>query len=53
MRVSSITNFAVDIEGHTDNIPIKTMQFPSTGVVREPRDNIVKYLIGKASLGAA
>jgi len=40
--------FAVDIEGHTDNIPIKTMQFPSNWELSVNRaTNIVKYLIGK------
>lgn len=40
--------FAVDIEGHTDNIPIKTLQFPSNWELSVMRaTNIVKYLIGK------
>jgi chemotaxis protein MotB len=40
--------FAVDIEGHTDNIPIKTLQFPSNWELSVSRaTNIVKYLIGK------
>ena len=40
--------FAVDIEGHTDNIPIKTVQFPSNWELSVSRaTNIVKYLIGK------
>lgn len=40
--------FAVDIEGHTDNIPIKTLQFPSNWELSVNRaTNIVKYLIGK------
>jgi chemotaxis protein MotB len=40
--------FAVDIEGHTDNIPIRTMQFPSNWELSVSRaTNIVKYLIGK------
>jgi chemotaxis protein MotB len=40
--------FAVDIEGHTDNIPIKTVQFPSNWELSVMRaTNIVKYLIGK------
>lgn len=39
--------FAVDIEGHTDNIPIKTLQFPSNWELSVSRaTNIVKYLIG-------
>lgn len=40
--------FAVDIEGHTDNIPIKTLQFPSNWELSVSRaTNIVRYLIGK------
>lgn len=40
--------FAVDIEGHTDNIPIKTLQFPSNWELSVNRaTNIVKYLIDK------
>jgi chemotaxis protein MotB len=40
--------FAVDIEGHTDNIPIKTLQFPSNWELSVSRaTNIVKYLIEK------
>lgn len=38
--------FKVDIEGHTDNIPIKTLQFPSNWELSVSRaTNIVKYLI--------
>ncbi|MDQ3000008.1 MAG: OmpA family protein [Fibrobacterota bacterium] len=40
--------FAVDIEGHTDNIPIKTLQFPSNWELSVSRStNIVKYMIEK------
>jgi chemotaxis protein MotB len=40
--------FAVDIEGHTDNIPIKTVQFPSNWELSVSRaTNIVKYMISK------
>jgi chemotaxis protein MotB len=40
--------FAVDIEGHTDNIPINTLQFPSNWELSVSRaTNIVRYLIGK------
>jgi chemotaxis protein MotB len=40
--------FAVDIEGHTDNIPIKTLQFPSNWELSVSRaTNIVKYMISK------
>jgi chemotaxis protein MotB len=40
--------FAVDIEGHTDNIPIKTLQFPSNWELSVSRaTNIVKYMIEK------
>jgi chemotaxis protein MotB len=40
--------FAVDIEGHTDNIPIKTLQFPSNWELSVSRaTNIVRYLIDK------
>ena len=39
---------AVDIAGHTDNIPIKTLQFPSNWELSVNRaTNIVKYLIEK------
>ncbi|MDB5102777.1 MAG: OmpA/MotB [Fibrobacteres bacterium] len=40
--------FAVDIEGHTDNVPIKTLQFPSNWELSVNRaTNIVKYMIEK------
>ena len=40
--------FKIDIEGHTDNIPIKTLQFPSNWELSVSRaTNIVKYLIEK------
>jgi chemotaxis protein MotB len=40
--------FKIDIEGHTDNIPIKTLQFPSNWELSVSRaTNIVKYLISK------
>jgi chemotaxis protein MotB len=40
--------FAVDIEGHTDNIPIRTLQFPSNWELSVSRaTNIVRYLIEK------
>ncbi len=40
--------FAIDIEGHTDNIPIKTLQFPSNWELSVSRaTNLVKYFISK------
>ena len=40
--------FQIDIEGHTDNIPIKTPQFPSNWELSVARaTNIVKFLIGR------
>lgn len=40
--------FKIDIEGHTDNIPIKTLQFPSNWELSVNRaTNIVKYFIEK------
>ena len=39
-------NFSIDIEGHTDNIPINTMRFPSNWELSVARaTNLVKYLI--------
>ncbi len=39
-------NFNVDIEGHTDNIPIHTLRFPSNWELSVARaTNLVKYLI--------
>ncbi|MEN9307470.1 MAG: hypothetical protein RL173_1402 [Fibrobacterota bacterium] len=41
-------NFQIDIEGHTDNVPIKSLQFPSNWELSVNRaTNIVKYLIGE------
>lgn len=41
-------DFVVEIEGHTDNNPINTMQFPSNWELSTNRaTNIVKYLITK------
>jgi chemotaxis protein MotB len=38
--------FAVDIEGHTDNVPIRTIRFPSNWELSVSRaTNIVKYMI--------
>ena len=40
--------FAVDIEGHTDNVPIKSLQFPSNWELSVARaTNIVKFLIAE------
>jgi chemotaxis protein MotB len=40
--------FQIDIEGHTDNIPIKSLQFPSNWELSVARaTNIVKFLIDK------
>lgn len=40
--------FQIDIEGHTDNIPIKSVQFPSNWELSVSRaTNIVKFLIGE------
>ena len=39
-------NFSVDIEGHTDNVPINTLRFPSNWELSVARaTNIVKYMI--------
>jgi chemotaxis protein MotB len=38
--------FRIDIEGHTDNVPIKTLQFPSNWELSVNRaTNIVKYFV--------
>lgn len=40
--------FRIDIEGHTDNVPIKTLQFPSNWELSVNRaTNIVKYFVEK------
>jgi chemotaxis protein MotB len=40
--------FQIDIEGHTDNVPIKSLQFPSNWELSVARaTNIVKFLIGR------
>lgn len=40
--------FAVDIEGHTDNVPISSVQFPSNWELSVARaTNIVKFLIAQ------
>ncbi|HLP42535.1 MAG TPA: flagellar motor protein MotB [Fibrobacteria bacterium] len=40
--------FRIDIEGHTDNVPIKTVQFPSNWELSVNRaTNIVKYFVEK------
>jgi chemotaxis protein MotB len=40
--------FKIDIEGHTDNAPIRTMRFPSNWELSVARaTNIVKYLLEK------
>jgi chemotaxis protein MotB len=40
--------FKIDIEGHTDNVPIKTAQFPSNWELSVNRaTNIVKYFVEK------
>lgn len=40
--------FKIDIEGHTDNVPIKTLQFPSNWELSVNRaTNIVKYFVEK------
>ncbi len=40
--------FSIDIEGHTDNTPIQSVQFPSNWELSVARaTNIVKYLIGQ------
>jgi chemotaxis protein MotB len=48
IRGISYYKFQVDIEGHTDNVPIKSLQFPSNWELSVARaTNIVKFLIGK------
>ncbi|MEN9353146.1 MAG: hypothetical protein RL318_471 [Fibrobacterota bacterium] len=40
--------FQIDIEGHTDNVPIKSLQFPSNWELSVARaTNLVKFLIEK------
>lgn len=40
--------FQIDIEGHTDNVPIKSLQFPSNWELSVNRaTNIVKFLIDR------
>ena len=40
--------FQIDIEGHTDNVPMKSLQFPSNWELSVARaTNLVKYLIDK------
>ena len=40
--------FQIDVEGHTDNVPIKSLQFPSNWELSVARaTNIVKFLIGR------
>lgn len=40
--------FQIDIEGHTDNVPMKSLQFPSNWELSVARaTNLVKFLIGK------
>ena len=40
--------FQIDVEGHTDNIPIKSLQFPSNWELSVARaTGIVKFLIGR------
>jgi len=42
----SYYKFQIDIEGHTDNVPIKSLQFPSNWELSVNRaTNIVKFLI--------
>lgn len=41
-------NISIEVEGHTDNIPIKTIQFPSNWELSANRaTNIVKFFIEK------
>ena len=47
-RVLGESDFPITIEGHTDNVPIKSLQFPSNWELSVARaTNLVKYLIGK------
>jgi len=40
--------FSVDVEGHTDNVPISNMQFPSNWELSSARSsNVVKYMISQ------
>ena len=44
----SRTNVVIDVEGHTDNQPIHTAQFPSNWELSTARaTEVVRYLIGK------
>ena len=43
-----ITNYSVDVEGHTDDIPIRTQQYPSNWELSATRaTNVVRFLISR------
>jgi chemotaxis protein MotB len=44
----SFYNFKVDIEGHTDNVPINTLRFPSNWELSVARaSEVVKFLVNQ------
>jgi len=44
----SFYNFRVDIEGHTDNVPINTLRFPSNWELSVARaSEVVKFLVNR------
>jgi chemotaxis protein MotB len=46
MNVASYENYFVDVEGHTDDIPIKTARFPSNWELSASRaSSVVRYFI--------
>ena len=43
-----VTNYSVDVEGHTDDIPIRTKQYPSNWELSAARaTNVVRFLISR------
>lgn len=48
IRDTSHETHLVEVEGHTDDVPIKTERFPSNWELSSSRaSNVVKYLLGK------
>lgn len=48
IRDTSSSTHLVEVEGHTDDVPIKTERFPSNWELSSARaSNVVKYLLGK------
>jgi chemotaxis protein MotB len=51
-EVLAPTDFPITIEGHTDNVPIKTVQFPSTWELSAVRATTVLRLFADAGVAA-